>query len=79
MELEFEFDSQVDAAPDSRSNFSADSTRVCWTALDSGPLIGYPVDRHCRLAWLDGSYHEEDSTEMAFGVAATMAIRKAHR
>ena len=45
-------------------------------SLDSGPLIGFPlVD--LKAALVDGSYHEEDSTEMAFGVAATMAMRKA--
>ena len=44
-------------------------------SLDSGPLIGFPlVD--LQVALVDGSYHEEDSTEMAFGVAATMAMRK---
>jgi elongation factor G len=44
-------------------------------SLDSGPLIGFPlVDLHVAL--IDGSYHEDDSTEMAFGVAATMAMRK---
>jgi elongation factor G len=44
-------------------------------SLDSGPLIGFPlVD--LQVALVDGSYHEEDSTEMAFGVAATIAIRK---
>ncbi len=45
-------------------------------ALDSGPLIGYPViDVKARL--VGGSYDEENSTEMAFGVAATMACREA--
>ena len=45
-------------------------------SLDSGPLIGYPVlDVMVRLT--GGSYDEENSTEMAFGVAATMACRKA--
>ena len=45
-------------------------------SLDSGPLIGYPmVDVTARL--VGGSYDEENSTEMAFGVAATMACRKA--
>ena len=44
--------------------------------LDSGPLIGYPMtDVTARVT--GGSYHEEDSTEMAFGVAAAMACRKA--
>ncbi len=45
-------------------------------SLDSGPLIGYPmIDITARL--IGGSYDEENSTEMAFGVAATMACRKA--
>ena len=45
-------------------------------SLDSGPLIGYPVlDVIVRLT--GGSYSEESSTEMAFGVAATMACRQA--
>jgi elongation factor G len=44
-------------------------------SLDSGPAIGFPlVD--LKVALVDGSYHEEDSTEMAFGVAATIAMRK---
>jgi elongation factor G len=44
-------------------------------SLDAGPLIGFPlVD--LKVFLVDGSYHEEDSTEMAFGVAATMAMRK---
>ena len=45
-------------------------------SLDSGPLIGYPVlDVKAKL--IGGSYDEERSTEMAFGVAATIACRKA--
>ncbi|HHD56537.1 MAG TPA: elongation factor G, partial [Desulfobulbaceae bacterium] len=45
-------------------------------SLDSVPLIGYPVlDVTVRLT--GGSYDEERSTEMAFGVAATMACREA--
>jgi len=46
------------------------------SSLDSGPLVGYPVlDVSVKL--IGGSYDEEKSTEMAFGVAATMACRKA--
>ena len=45
-------------------------------SLDSGPLIGYPVlDVKAKL--IGGSYDEERSSEMAFGVAATIACRKA--
>ena len=45
-------------------------------SFDSGPLIGYPMlDVIARL--IGGSYDEDKSTELAFGVAATMACRKA--
>ncbi len=45
-------------------------------ALDSGPLVGYPlVDLTAQL--VGGSYDEENSTSMAFGVAATIACRDA--
>jgi elongation factor G len=45
-------------------------------SLDSGPLIGYPLlDIVARL--VGGSYDEDKSTDLAFGVAATMACRKA--
>ncbi len=44
-------------------------------SLDSGALIGFPlVD--LKVSLVDGSYHQDDSTEMAFGVAATIALRK---
>ena len=44
--------------------------------LDAGPLIGYPLT-DIQVKLIGGSYHEEDSTEMAFGISATMAIRRA--
>ncbi len=45
-------------------------------SFDSGPLVGYPLlDVVARL--VGGSYDEDKSTELAFGVAATMACRKA--
>ena len=45
-------------------------------ALDSGPLIGYPL-LGVKATLVGGSYDEEKSTEMAFGAAAGMACRKA--
>ncbi|MFH0782108.1 MAG: elongation factor G [Pseudomonadota bacterium] len=45
-------------------------------SLDSGPLIGYPLT-DIKVVLVGGSYHEEESTEMAFGVAGAMAIRRA--
>ncbi|HCJ10875.1 MAG TPA: elongation factor G [Clostridiales bacterium] len=45
-------------------------------ACESGVLAGYPViGVSCTL--VDGSYHEVDSSEMAFRVAASMAMRRA--
>lgn len=45
-------------------------------AMETGPLAGYQVvDVGVEL--YDGSYHEVDSSEMAFKVAASMAFREA--
>ena len=44
-------------------------------AAESGILAGYPViDFKCTL--VDGSYHEVDSSEMAFKIAASMAFKE---
>jgi elongation factor G len=45
-------------------------------ALDTGVLAGYPVV-DVKVALLDGSYHEVDSSEMAFKIAASMAFKEA--
>ncbi len=45
-------------------------------SLDAGPLIGYPLT-DIKVSLIGGSYSEEESTEMAFGVASAMAIRRA--
>ena len=43
-------------------------------AMEAGVLAGYPmVDVLVRL--VDGSYHEVDSNEMAFKIAASMAVK----
>ncbi len=43
-------------------------------SMDNGVLAGYPVvDVKVRL--VDGSYHEVDSSEMAFKIAGSMAFR----
>jgi elongation factor G len=47
-------------------------------ALTSGVLAGYPmVDLRVRLTF--GSYHDVDSSEMAFKIAGSIAVKKATR
>jgi elongation factor G len=47
-------------------------------AMEGGVLAGYPlVD--ARVILLDGSYHEVDSSEMAFKIAGSMAFKDAAR
>jgi elongation factor G len=47
-------------------------------ALTSGVLAGYPtVDLRVTLTY--GSYHDVDSSEMAFKIAGSMAVKKAAR
>ena len=44
-------------------------------AMQSGVLAGYPVV-DVKATLFDGSYHEVDSSEMAFKVAASMAFKE---
>ena len=45
-------------------------------ALQSGVIAGYPVE-DIKVTLVDGSYHEVDSSEAAFKIAGSMAIKKA--
>ena len=47
-------------------------------AMQSGVLAGYPVV-DIRVELYDGSYHEVDSSEMAFKIAGSMALKDALR
>ena len=44
-------------------------------AMQSGVLAGYNVV-DCKVTLYDGSYHEVDSSEMAFKIAASMAFKE---
>ncbi len=45
-------------------------------ALDNGVVAGYPVV-DVKVELVDGSYHEVDSSEMAFQIAGSMAVKEA--
>ena len=47
-------------------------------ALESGVLAGYPVV-DLKATLIDGSFHEVDSSEMAFKIAGSMAIKDAQQ
>ena len=47
-------------------------------AMKAGVLAGYPVV-DCKVTLWDGSFHEVDSSEMAFSIAGSMAFKEAMR
>ena len=47
-------------------------------AMKTGVLAGYPVV-DVKVSLIDGSYHEVDSSEMAFQIAGSMAFKEAIR
>ena len=44
--------------------------------MKAGVLAGYPVV-DVKVTLYDGSYHEVDSSEMAFSIAGSMAFKEA--
>ncbi len=45
-------------------------------SIDTGQLAGYPIT-NIEVEILDGAFHEVDSSELAFKIAATIAFREA--
>ena len=64
------------AAARFRRNSSSRSTKGIKEALTRGVLAGYPID-DVRIELYDGSYHDVDSSEMAFKIAGSMAFQDA--
>lgn len=50
----------------------------CQEALQNGVLAGYPVE-DVKVTVFDGSYHDVDSSEMAFKLAASMGFKEGAR
>lgn len=59
-------------------NFIPAAQKGIEEAMDSGILGGFPVIG-VKVALVDGSYHEVDSSEMAFKIAGSMALKEAMR
>jgi elongation factor G len=69
----FEFEDDIKGGSIPREYIPAVQKGVT-EALSSGALAGYTlVDLKCTL--IDGSFHEVDSSEMAFKIAASMALK----
>src|SRR4029079_6089255 len=47
-------------------------------AMQYGVLAGYPLTG-IKVTLIDGAYHEVDSSEMAFKIAGSMALKEAAR
>jgi len=61
------------ALQDTRYNSSNQDVRIA-EAMSTGPIAGYPIE-DIKVTLVDGSYHEVDSSEVAFKVAGTLAFR----
>ncbi len=59
----------------SRASSSSRSSRASSEAMEKGVLAGYPMTG-IRAILYDGSYHDVDSSEMAFKIAGSMAFQE---
>ena len=72
---EFEFESRIFGGAIPKQYIPAVEKGVR-EAMEHGILAGYPVV-DIKVAVVDGSYHPVDSSELAFKVAGSMALKKA--
>ncbi len=70
----FEFDQKIVGGAVPRQYIPAVEKGLV-EAIRKGPLAGYPVV-DIKATLYDGSYHDVDSSEMAFKIAASMALKK---
>ena len=45
-------------------------------AMEAGPMLSYPIT-DIKVEFIDGSFHEIDSSDIAFRIAASMALKEA--
>ena len=69
-----EFEVKIGGGVIPREYFSAVEAGVR-EALESGTLAGYPVT-DIRVTLVDGSYHEVDSSELAFKMAGSIGVKE---
>ncbi len=70
----FEFENAIVGGSVPREYISAVQKGV-EEAMQNGPLLGFPIV-DMKVSLYDGSYHEVDSSEMAFKIAASMGLRE---
>jgi elongation factor G len=73
-EADFEFKVKVVGGSVPKNFFPAVEKGV-HESLEAGPLAGYPIV-NLKVTLTDGSYHDVDSNEMAFKIAAKEALKK---
>jgi elongation factor G len=73
----FIFENQISAGVIPKAFISAVEFGIK-EALENGPLAGYPVV-DLKAVLLDGDYHEEDSNDLDFRIAGSMALQNAVR
>ena len=73
-QTEFEFNEEIFGGSVPRSYIPAVEKGLL-ECLETGVLAGYPVV-NIKATLYDGSYHDVDSSEMAFKIAASLAFKK---